>query len=266
MNNKIPIFDSLLHPTLDGGWIGEREPLTASIDSLLLEMAQNNISKGLAVGLGGIGGYNEIKFIDFIKSNSDNLIPIAFFDVNSANSIIEIKSKLSFLRKIGYKGIKLHPRIGGFNLDHPLLPSVIKEANDLQLAVLLCTYFYSSAPFSHLNNFTMLSSLMEKISSEKIILMHGGGVRLMEYSELVRNFPHTLLDLSFTILKYAGSSIDFDLEYLFTKFDRRICIGSDSPEFKLHDLRMRFNKLSKNCTDLQAHNIAFQNLERFINS
>jgi hypothetical protein len=86
----------------------------------------------------------------------------------------------------------------------------------------------------------------------------------MEFSELVRHFPNALLDLSFTILKYAGSSVDLDLEYLFTKFDRRICIGSDFPEFNLSDLRFRFDELSKNCTELQSNNIAFQNLERFI--
>jgi len=253
-----------MHPTLNGDWIGAHKKNTNSIDSLKLEMAQNNISKGFAVGMGGIGGYDEVAYIAFINAATDALIPIAFFDVNANNSIKDIQSKLLFLKKIGYRGIKLHPRIGRFNLNHPLLPSIVKQANDLGLVVLFCTYFYSNATLSCMNNFSLFASLMEKIPSEKIILMHGGGVRLMEFSELVRHFPNALLDLSFTVLKYAGSSIDLDLEFLFTKFDSRICIGSDSPEFKLSDLRIRFDKLSQNCTELQANNIGHLNLERFI--
>jgi predicted TIM-barrel fold metal-dependent hydrolase len=266
MNNIIPIFDSLTHPTLSGRWINDSNLCNTSIDSLLLEMSQNNISKGLAVGLSGIGGYDELAYVNFIKNSSDSLIPIAFFDINSINSEKVIKSKLLYLKKIGYRGIKLHPRIGKFSLDHHLLPSIVKGANDFGLSVLLCTYFYSNTVSSCLNNSTQLGSFMEKIPSEKIILMHGGGIHLMEYSELVRHFPNALLDLSFTILKYAGSSVDLDLEYLFTKFDRRICIGSDFPEFKLSDLRVRFDVLSKKCTKLQSNNIAFHNLEKFINS
>lgn len=264
MSNNYPIFDSLLHPTIDQRWIDSRELINASVKSVIAAMLKNNISKGLAVGLRGVGGYDEKEYVNFVRASSDALVPIAFFDVLAHRSTREIHSKLVYLKALGYKGVKLHPRIGTFNLDHPSLPSIVKQANDLDLAVLFCTYFYSNFTSSFRNNTDLFVSFMEKIPMEKIILMHGGGIHLMQYAELARHFPNSLLDLSFTMLKYAGSSLDLDLKYLFEKFDRRICIGSDSPEFDLSELRLRFEALSGNCSEDKKKNIAYKNLENFI--
>jgi len=73
-----------------------------------------------------------------------------------------------------------------------------------------------------------------------------------------------LLDLSFTLCKYEGSSIDLDIRYLFEKFDRRICIGSDSPEFDLSKLRQRFNQLTEGLDIVKKKNIGFQNLQAYV--
>ena len=62
-----------------------------------------------------------------------------------------------------------------------------------------------------------------------MVLLHGGDVQLLRYAELVRFNANLILDLSLTIMKYAGSSLDADLSFLFREFDRRICIGSDHP-------------------------------------
>jgi len=261
--NNIPIFDSLTHPTLNNDWILPRYPQVSNIDKLLKDMEQYNITKALAVGMKSIGNYSDKKYIDFILSKTDRLIPIAFFDVNKFNNTDDIKKHLNYLKRLGYIGIKLHTRIGNFELTHKLLPYIINYANKFSMTTLLCTYFYNSINESHINNTSNLIALLEKTQKSKIILLHGGNVKLLEFMEITRAYKNILLDLSLTLVKYKGSSIDLDISFLFKYFDQRICIGSDHPEISIKDLRLRFNEFSKNISYEKASNIAHKNLSSF---
>lgn len=258
--NSIPIFDSLTHPTIDGDWILPKYPQKSKIDVLLEEMKKYNIIKALAVGMQTIGKYSENEYVDFILSKTDKLIPIAFFNINEFRTINQVVVKLDHLKKIGYRGIKLHPRIGQFNLTNELLPEVINYASKIELPTLLCTYFYDNKIGSFLNNTTNLISLLEKTSDAKIILLHGGTVKLLEYMEIARAFQNIILDISLTMNKYEGSSIDQDIHFLFKKFDRRICLGTDHPEFSYSKLRERFNFFAKGVEVEKLRNIAYQNI------
>ena len=95
--------------------------------------------------------------------------------------------------------------------------------------------------------------------------MHGGTHEVLRFSELVRFNKNLLLDLSLTICKYRGSSLDMDIKYLFNQFDQRICIGTDYPEFSHVEVRNRFEHFSKGLTKIKKENIAFKNLENFFN-
>jgi predicted TIM-barrel fold metal-dependent hydrolase len=94
--------------------------------------------------------------------------------------------------------------------------------------------------------------------------MHGGTVRLLETIEIVRSYNNVLLDLSFTICKYNGSSLDMDIQFAFDTYDRRICIGSDFPEFSPRDLRERFIFFSNAIPHEKAENIAYRNIAHFL--
>ena len=260
----IPIFDSLAHPTLDGNWIMPRYSNCAHLDNLLEQMKTADIHWGFAVGMDGIGSYSEDNFIKEInKKGNGSLFPIAFFPLLH-KSHSELIKHLIAIKSKGYVGIKLHPRIGHFLLDDESLPFVIDKANELGLTVLLCTYFYSNRLSTKTNNIDILGDMLLHVNdSSKVILLHGGGVRLLDTMEIVRAFPNTLLDLSLTLCKYAGSSLDIDIQFLFQKFDRRICIGSDYPEISLSSLRERFEYFSQNTTQEKAENIAFKNILSF---
>ena len=80
MITNIPIFDSLTHPTLDGDWIMPKYPKCAGVDMLLSQMQNYNYCGAFAVGMRGIGNYDEDTFIQMIKSSQgSNLFPIAFY-------------------------------------------------------------------------------------------------------------------------------------------------------------------------------------------
>lgn len=260
----IPIFDSLTHPTLDGNWILPKWPSCASIKELKAQMQDNNVCGAFAVGMNGIGGYDEEAFLRMIREEGKNkLYPVAFYSFDQSSKE-GYERRLQEIKCKGYVGIKLHPRIGQFTLDNPTLPFVIDKANELGLVVMLCTYFYSNEISMKINNIESLADMLLKVDKEsKVILLHGGVVRLLDVMEVVRAFPNTLLDLSLTLCKYAGSSLDMDIQFLFQSFDRRVSIGSDHPEIKLSQVRERFEFFASKTSKEKAENIAYKNILNF---
>lgn len=245
-----------MHPTLDGNWF-DKDGI-ADIELLLKEMEEAHVAAALAVGLGGIGSYEEEKYIDFVTSRSRALVPIAYLSPGTLRKET-IRPRLTRISEMGYKGVKLHPRIGGFDFAETRLPYIVQAANDLNLRVLLCTYNYSRC-YSKGLNIESLFELLSQIPDEEILLMHGGAVRILELAEICRHFPRAVIDLSFTFLKYEDSSIDLDLCFLFREFDRRIVLGSDFPEFKLTSMRSKFNRLVEALAEDKARRIAYKNL------
>jgi predicted TIM-barrel fold metal-dependent hydrolase len=264
VKNIIQIFDSLSHPVLgtDLRRISCSDDL--GIKDLLEEMDCNNIYKTLFTWNKQLNTRDQVKFINIVSQFQDKLVPVLLFPLKDLDSVADVSSSLKKIKLLGYKGIKLHARISGFSLDNPVLVSAIKEANNLNLAVLLCTYFYDKSVYTKNNSIESLSELLYNLDGSRLILMHGGSVRLMETIEIVRAFNNALLDLSFTICKYEGSSLDADIQFAFSHFDKRICIGSDYPEFSLTKFRKRFDLFSKKLSIEKSENIAFKNLSHFL--
>jgi predicted TIM-barrel fold metal-dependent hydrolase len=263
--NNVPIFDSLTHPMPNESWLIPKYDGQNSVSHLLSAMAVSNVQWALTVGMGvSIGGYQEKNYASFIRSNSDNLFPVAFLNFDVLDSGTSVAEYLFRLKKLGYVGIKIHPRLSSIDLSNIFLASVIKEANQLGLIILLCTYFWSKNKKLCSIGPEQLLTLLCEVPDEKIVLVHGGAVRLLEVAEIARQFQGVFLDLSFTLCKYEGSSIDLDIRYLFEKFDRRVCVGSDSPEFGLPKLRERFNLLTEGLDEVKKKNIGFRNLQTYI--
>ena len=112
--------------------------------------------------------------------------------------------------------------------------------------------------------FYQLIKILKKSPNLKLVIVHGGDVNLLKYAELVRFNDNLLLDLSMTMLKYKGSSIDNDIKFLFSNFDRRICIGTDHPEYSHEDLRTYFDSLIENLESHRAENIGYKNIMKFL--
>lgn len=259
---EIPIFDTLSHPTLNGNWILPKYTACAHIENIINEMHAYGIKKSLAVGMNGIGGYDEDKYIDFInRYGKDLFLPIAFFDFQTLD-FSGIKNRLIEVKEKGYCGIKLHPRFANFILSDERLPYIVDVANELDLIPLLCTFFYCNHQSMLDNNIERIGDLLMKCSNDSdIVLLHGGLTRVLETMELVRFFPNVLLDLSLTMCKYEGSHIDNDIRYIFKLFDRRTTIGADSPEISYQALRRRFEYFASYTTVEKAENIAYKNIE-----
>ncbi len=259
--HDIPIFDSLTHPTINGNWLKKKYDGLNDPARLIEQMDISGIQWAFAVGMGPVGGYQEAEYAGFIKQASDRLFPVAFIAEEALSKPHNVY--LQSLKDLGYVGIKIHPRLSGIGYDHPRLADFILQADALKLPVFCCTYFWDKSSNAQSIGLNTLLDLLSRVRNAKIILLHGGAVRLLELAEVVRAFDNLLLDLSSTLCKYEGSSIDMDISYLFRFFDQRICIGSDGPEYLPSDLRRRFSFFAHGVEKSKANNIAFGNLAVF---
>ncbi len=256
----IPLIDSLAHPTLTNQWIDDKNR-DASFDKLIKDLQQANFIGACAVGLAGTENYSHENFIKACHPYK-SLIPIAGFNpLTSAN----IANELDTIKALGYQGIKIHPRLSKLDVTHPILETAFNEASKRHLPIFYCSYQHTKIQsYPSTDPFYGLINLLKKVPHAKVVIVHGGNVELLRYAELARFNHNLLLDLSLTIMKYAHSSIDNDIRFLFESFDTRICIGSDHPEYTHADLRTRFEYFADGINDDKAQNIGYQNIIKFL--
>ncbi len=254
----LPLLDSLAHPTLSGSWLGR--PLDARFQTLVQVLNSADYMGACAIGLDGIEGYTHEAFIQHCRQYP-GLIPIAGFNPGQDAS----PEAMLALRNMGFRGVKIHPRFSGLTRSLDTLGPALRAAGEADLTVFFCTYMHGPLP-SHPTRdpFLSLVELLREAPETRVILVHGGDVEVMRYAELVRFNSNLLLDLSLTLMKYEGSSVDLDLAFLFRHFDRRICIGTDWPEYGPDQLRVRFDHFACDLPEEKRHNIAYRNLMDFL--
>jgi len=259
--SDIPLFDSLTHPTLDGTWI-RSSTRENTLQALEAQMAANNVSWALAVGMKEIGGYAVDAYAGLLRKASAKIFPVAYYDFQETDGAEEIANKLEVIARLGYIGIKLHPRFSRIDLGSRRLVEVFRQADARKLIVMVCTFLYGAGTAtSHLVFAPLLAAIPETC---RVILLHGGDVNLLSMMEISRAHPNVLLDLSFTLCRYEGSSVDLDLRYLLRTYDRRLCVGSDSPQYGLDQLRRRFDELTAGVDREKCLNVAHRNLLSFV--
>lgn len=263
MHQDIPIFDSLSHPSLDGSWLSPRWNGQNSFKQVVASMREANVRWAWAVAMGTTGAYDLDRYVQECRQHAVRLFPAAFMDVSAFSGLAMAEDWLGHCQRRGYLGIKLHPRLARFDFQHPLLPGVIRAANLLGLTVMLCTYCYSADPQCSRLSIENLRKLLHAVSEEKLVLLHGGTVRVLELAEMTRFFKATLLDLSWTLCELAGSSLDLDLRYVLDRCRERVCIGSDSPEYAPSRMRTRFAQLTEGFERTHIERIAYRNLFAF---
>ena len=257
--SSISLFDSNSHPTISGRNLRGEQGYSFETTGELLHEA--GIRKACAVGLPGVGDYSPAAFAK--EAAKDDLwIPIAALDCNYAELT---KERCLKLKEMGFKGLKVHPRLLRQSLDTPALTHLLITSEAADLPLFLCSYpdFQNSGGAS-LGLVHVVSEATLSAPNSKLVLVHAGCLDFLYYIELCRHRPNILLDLSFTLCKYQGSSVDQDIQYAFKSFDQRICIGSDYPEFSPWLMRERFEQFTRGVQTEKCENIAWKNLASFL--
>lgn len=241
INIKMKIFDSATHPTINKTWLNPRFNNYCDIELLQQDLERFNIYKAFAIGLDGVGGYKKESFVHFI-SGFKNLIPIAYSYLNFGDS------DFRELKALGYKGIKIHPRLLQIEPDDNRIFKLIDLANEYELTVLYCGYLGVSQKF------------VDCVGESKLIFLHTGGKDCQKTFKLIKHKTNILCDFSYTM---QFGALDETICNIFKNYPERVCVGSDHPEVNLGVFRERFDLLTDGLDVEKKEMIAYRNIECF---
>ena len=259
--NNYKIFDSLSHIKKDGSWYETTH--NSSVERLLKELG-DGLTKTLLVGMPD----DDLDYlINIANQHKKKFVPIAPIIFDKDTSCEKLEKHISDYKNIGFKGVKIHPRFLNTNLLDKKIIKTIQLAGEYNLVSLLCTVH--KAPSKPLKRpiFDVIHEICDDTQKSKTILLHGGYYDLLATSEVIRFYENTLLDLSATIIRYQDTSIINDIKFLFKTFDKRLCIGSDFPEYTIKDVVSIIIKNNlQNIEKEKLNNIFYNNLERIMES
>jgi len=255
----LKLFDSLTHIHKDGTWPYKNHD--ASLGRLL-SLFSDQYTKSLLVSLSDDNNAYTLKTAHYYPHY---FIPIAYLKIDSNDTYESLKNKIAGIKESGFRGIKIHPRFSNLSLSDIKVKNAIDIAGKLNLVSMLCTIHGYPLPPLGRPIHDVLYEICFSNQDSKIILVHGGYFDLLATSELVRPMENVTIDLSLTISRFKNTSVISDIAYLFNTFDKRLCIGSDFPEFTIFDVVEVINKfvLDKNEIEFQKlENIFYKNLNK----
>ncbi len=251
-------FDSLTHVTRDGSWLGERT-YDASAPRLIREMDTAGAGRACLVGIADYTDNDDI--LVCVKAHPGRFVPVAGVNPRTLPTERRVEAVVAKLAEQGFAGIKLHPRLNGYDpLDAKCL-AAIDAAGKNGLVVFLDTLFRQRG-LPTTNAPDTIDYLAGACPDTRLVLLHAAGPSMLELFEIVRMYPNLRLDFSFTIMRYAGSRLDDDLRFLFRTTDQLITLGSDFPEYTPAQVLERFEALAVGLEPHRRENILHGNLER----
>jgi predicted TIM-barrel fold metal-dependent hydrolase len=260
LNSGVAFFDSLTHVTADGTWLGAMR-YDARGERLLAELDRCNPSRACLVAIAGVIDNETV--LDAARRHPERLVPIGSINPAEFASEGEITAAVAALAAAGFAGLKLHPRLNGYDPLHMKVVRALRAAGEQGLIVFLDTLFRQPGRATR-NAPDLIDALAVAAPQTTIILLHGGGSQVLTVSEVVAAHANLVLDLSFTIHRFAGSSVDDDLRFLMRTFDRRMVVGSDFPEYEPLATRERVRELAHGLDPVKATNVLSANLERLL--
>ena len=249
-------FDSLVHATPDGRWLGATR-YDASLQRLLSEMNQSGVDRACLVA---IADHIDNDYVARVAQlHPDRFVPIASLNPCSASSLPAVAEAVDELHQRGFAGIKLHPRLNQYDPLDPRCLEAIGAAGNHHLVVFIDTLFRQPAQPTR-STPDIVDQIATRCRDTRMVLLHAGGPAMLELFELGRMHSHLLLDLSFTLLRYAGSSVDLDIRFMCQNLDQRVTIGSDFPEYVPSQAMNRILELSEGIPKAKMDNVLYRNL------
>jgi predicted TIM-barrel fold metal-dependent hydrolase len=258
-------LDSLTHVTPDGRWF--KTGADASEGRLLREMDDLRIDKAVVAAL---ADYIPNDFvIDVCRRHSGRLVPAGSFNPAAHKTPREAATAArAELQGAPFRIVKLHPRLGHYDLLDGRVLAVLEEASGWPQPPLLwvCSLLYVPDLLALKPPVPTLREIVVRFPNLHFVLLHGAGPSVLELAEAVRGCPNATVDISFTLYRYEQSSVWIDLQYLVTHFNRRTIYGSDFPERGLAESMLAFDRLTQ-AADRQARDrICGGNLAQLLES
>lgn len=256
-------FDSLVHVTPDGRWFDTT--VDASERRLLTEMDRADVECAVVVGL---PGHIDNAFVrDLCDRQPTRLVPGGGFDPSACATPRQVAARLRReIRADGFPVLKLHPRLNRYDLLDPRATAMFEELGTWRRApaIWLDSLLYPAGVRMKRPIVETLRHLVEQFSNLRFVLLHAGGAKALEFYDAFAPLPNVLLDLSYSLTRYAGSSLAQDHRFLLERFDRRVVFGSDFPEVSLVEATAAFERLGAGLPRDKVDNVRRGNLRALL--
>ena len=177
----------------------------------------------------------------------------------------EVIDLLRYAVKIGYSGLKLHPRLHGYDPDSEKVIELVQEAGKLGIPTLVDAF---PDGISLMRGFSPLqyARLATSCPASRLIWAHMGGHKVLDFMLLAKRLDNVFLDCSYSLLYYRGSSITDDILYAMRSMRyKKIFYGSDYPDRSVKDTLdlsiAEFRRVGISDTDQEA--ILYRNAKEF---
>ncbi|MCX6237717.1 MAG: amidohydrolase family protein [Bacteroidia bacterium] len=172
---------------------------------------------------------------------------------------------LEGIELLGFIGLKLHPRLQGFNLENKNTIQLVQYAGEIGVPVIIDAF--PDGTFL-MDGFSPLSyaNLAQKCPKTKMVWAHMGGHRVIEFMLLAKRLQNVFFDFSYSLLYFQESSIPQDMVFSMRsmKFDR-IFYGSDYPDRTVEkSLKMTLKILRRQkLNESEIDKIMYGNAQKF---
>jgi predicted TIM-barrel fold metal-dependent hydrolase len=158
----------------------------------------------------------------------------AFVNINPNSQKAE-KEFQNAIERLGFIGLKLHPRLQKFDVDSDATKRLVRLAGDLNVPVLIDAFPDGTNLMQNFNSVNY-AKLALHCPKTRIIWAHMGGHYAIDFMMLAKRLPNIYMDMSYSLLYYRGSSVTQDMVYAMRSMRfERIFYGSDYPDRSLHD-------------------------------
>lgn len=168
------------------------------------------------------------------KSGAEKALKAAAADGFRLAVSIDFRAKdaedlISLAARAGARSLKFHPYLQKITpADHARIASLCAAGEKLGLYPTICCSFGTRALRAH-DGIALAAAAAERLKGP-VVMAHAGGARILEAMLVAEDLKNVLLDTSFTLDYYAGSSIEGDLAFAIRKLGAaRFMFGSDDP-------------------------------------
>ncbi len=215
-----PIIDTHLH-------LSPQVSPSASVAAAALEcdLAASNVERAIVLHLLA-QPWSAEEFAEAI-SNTKRLSGFINLDPFSIDAQHQLREGVE---RLGFIGLKLHPRLQRFDLDDPAVHRLVGYAGEINVPVLIDAFpdgDWLMMGFDPL----AFARVARDCPQTRIIIGHFGGHHCLDFMMLAKRLPNVWFDLSYSLLYYEGSAVTANLLYCCRSMKyQRIFYGSDYPD------------------------------------
>lgn len=223
------IIDANVHVSADGKWF--HTPHDATLEKLIQEIASCAVDKAIVVPLPGVITNEQQRLLP--AANHPDLIHAYTFNPalfeNPKAAVEGFKREFSQLKK---SFIKFHNRFGKYPPNDERFMAVMQANNAATTphVIGVCGLLHDRNTPAAVSTEQYFFDLGKNFPETTLLIMHGGGTRILQIAELCRDLHNVFFDLSMTLTKYSETSVASDIRWLCKHYDRRMIWASDFPE------------------------------------